>query len=210
MGLLTGKSGRQRVPQGQESMPGLDPGSGYMAVTNRRFQDLMDGHNFIYHMASQAILLSATTGGHPTVFNPLGSGVVFIPNTLSIAFISGTTVIGSVLIAETINAGSSQATAGAILTLTKVDAKNALRGGGLASRVFWSPTTNTFTAAPTVIGSCINLAPADPVSGFVAHYDFNDCYAFMPGTAMSITYSVTTSTAVFQITLTGTERPLAP
>lgn len=210
MGLAVARAGAQRVGSGVETTPRCDDFGALIAAGQRR-QDLLDGNLFIYHVASQALILTATTGNSPTVFNPLGSGVVFIPIALKISWISGTTVIGSVVICETLNAGSSQATAGAILTFTKVAAENALRGSGKSSRVFWSPSVSTYTAAPTArYATGINLAPADPVSGFNAFCEFNDHLAYMPGTAMSVCYSVTTSTALFQITLIGAELPLPP
>ncbi len=74
----------------------------------------------------------------------------------------------------------------------------------------WSPTTNTFTAAPTVISpTSINLGAADPTNSGNPHVDkFDGALGFMPGTSMSIVYSVTTSTALFQVTIVGLELPL--
>lgn len=207
MGLPIARTGRQNVGDGIETMVRADR-TGAQMVRAGNYPDLIDGRTVVYHIASQALLLSATTGGHPTIFNPLGSNVLFVPISLSVAFTSGTAVIGSVLVAETLNAGSSQATAGAILTFTKVDPKPGLRGSGYVPKTMWSPTTNTFTAAPVVICAAINIAPADPVGGFVGQFHFNDMFGFMPGTAMSVTYSVTTSTALFHITVVGKEVPL--
>lgn len=175
-----------------------------------RFADQnLRGNSFLYHVPAQALLLSATTGGHPTLFNPSGSGKTFIPIALRACFVSGTTVIGSVLLAETLNAGSAAATASPILTATLVAAKSARRGAGLTSVMQWSPTTNTFTAAPTVIAaSGLNFGAAAPTGTGVYEARFDGALAFDPGTALSIVYSVTTSTALFQITLFGLEVPV--
>jgi len=167
------------------------------------------GNLFIYHVASQALLLSATTGGHPTVFNPMGSGKDFIPLALRISFISGTTVIGAVILAETLDAGSAPATASPILTGTYVAPKNAYRGGGAAktSKMLWYPTTNTFTAAPTAIHATgLNLGAAAPTGTGTYECKFDGGLIFAPGTAMSVCYTVTTSTALFQISILGLER----
>lgn len=180
-------------------------------VNGPHFDHTLNGNAFVYHVASQALLLSATTGGHPTVFNPAGSGVIFVPTALRISFISGTTVIGAVILAETLNAGSQAATGSAILTATAVAAKPALRGGNAASKVIWSPTTNTFTAAPTAIcATGINLGAAAPTGTGTYECKFDGSIAFYPGTACSVCYTVTTSTALFQITLFGLEVPLPP
>jgi len=181
------------------------------AINGPHFEHTLNGNAFVYHIASQALLLSATTGGHPTVFNPAGSGVIFVPTALRICFTSGTTVIGSVLLAETLLAGSQAATGSPILTATAVAAKPALRGSGTASRVIWSPTTNTFTAAPTVIAATgINLGAAAPTGSGAYEAKFDGSLAFYPGTAMSVVYSVTTSTALFHTTIYGIEISLPP
>lgn len=80
-----------------------------------------------------------------------------------------------------------------------------------ASRVIWSPTTNTFTAAPTVdFATGINLGAAAPTGSGAYEAKFDGSIAYYPGTALSLVYSVTTSTALFHITLFGLEIPLPP
>lgn len=171
--------------------------------------EMLRGTLFAYHVPAQALLLAATTGGHPTLINPIGSGKVFIPVALELGFVSGTTVIGSVLIAETLNVGGGPATGAAIPTATLVTGKSARRGGGGNSTLMWSPTTNTFTAAPAVIAaSGLNLGAAAPTGTGTYEAKFDGRLAFDPGTAMSLVYSVTTSTALFQITLFGIEKPV--
>lgn len=175
----------------------------------KHFEQTLRGKMSVFHIASQALLLSATTGGHPTVINPLGSGVLFVPTSLKICFTSGTTVIGSVLLAETLNVAGVPATAGPIPTATLVAAKNALRGSEYQPKLLWSPTTNTFTAAPTVIESTgLNLGAAAPTGTGTYETKFDGSIVFAPGSACSIVYSVTTSTALFHITLKGIEVPL--
>jgi len=178
------------------------------------FQHAKKGNLFVYHVPSQALLLSATTGGHPTVINPVGSGKDFVPLALRIGFISGTTVIGSVLLAETLNVGGGAATGAAIPTATLIaqnaagGARNAYRGGTTAKQsvMQWSPTTNTFTAAPSVIQAALNLGAAAPTGTGTYEAKFDGGLIFAPGTAMSVVYSVTTSTALFQISILGLER----
>lgn len=210
--LLEGRVGPAKFGDGADAKVRL--GNFGEAITNSVFGNHYDhvarGGGFIYHIASQALLLSATTGGHPTVINPLGSGVNFVPLGLSVSWTSGTTVIGSVLIAATKKVAAIATGAGSpILTATQVAPENALIGCGAVGKTLWSPTTNTFTAAPTVIMAAgINLAPADPVSGFQAFVKFDGCPVFAPGSAMSITYSVTTTTALLHTTIFGVEVPV--
>src|ERR1019366_8515192 len=75
-------------------------------MTGQYYEQTMRGRMFIYNVASQALLMSATTGGDATIITPAGSGLIFIPVSLVVGFISGTAVIGSANIATTLNAGS--------------------------------------------------------------------------------------------------------
>jgi hypothetical protein len=179
---------------------------------------LLAGNLFAYYAPAAAFTVSATTGGHPTLINPSGSGKVFIPAAFVCSFVSGTTVIGSVLIAKTANCGQGAATGSPILTATLVAGGSAYVGGpGSSSVMQWSPTTNTFTAAPTVISATeINLGAADPTnSGHQHKHTFDGTLAVYPGNAISFTYSVTTSTGTYISTLYGMEislpsSPLTP
>lgn len=168
----------------------------------------LTGNQFQYRVPSQAFILSATGGGHPTLINPSNSGKVFIPVSVNVGFISGTTVIGSVLVAQTLAVGGGAATGAAVVTATLVSAVPTYTGGPVGQSVMqWSPTTNTFTAAPTVIlPTNLNLGAASPTNGGQPQeFLFRGRLAFYPGTAMSLTYSVTTSTALFWTTITGLE-----
>lgn len=174
-------------------------------------QDTLAGNLFHYRVPSQAFLLNATTGGHPTLINPSSSGKVFIPVAVNIGFISGTTVIGSLELAVTLNVGSGAATGSPLLTATLVAANAAYVGAGAQSVMQWSPTTNTFTAAPTMILPLFNVGAVSPTNGGQpAEYLFNGKTALYPGNAFSLCYSVTTSTSVWWTTLIGVEAALPP
>lgn len=176
-----------------------------------QFENARLGRAFVYTIASQALLLSATTGGHPTIINPIGSGVIFVPCFLNVSFISGTTVIGAVVLATTLNVGGGAATAAPIATATLVAKKSAAFGGpgSVTGGCLWSPTTNTFTAAPVVdIATGINLGAAAPTGSGSYAFGGNGLPAYYPGTAMSVCYTVTTSTALFAITVVGLEIPI--
>ena len=115
------------------------------------YDQVARGNGYIYHIASQALLLTATTGACPTIINQLGSGVNFVPLGLSVCFTSGTATIGSVLLAYTKKVSAVATGAGSpILTATQVAPENALIGSGNVPKTLWSPTTNTFTAAPKI------------------------------------------------------------
>jgi hypothetical protein len=180
-------------------------------MSGKHFEQCLRGKAFNYTVAGQALLLAATTGGHPTVINPKGSGYLFVPLSLTLSFVSGTTVIGSVVIGTTTNVVAIATGAGSpILTATLATPVNALRGAGNASNLLWSPTTNTFTAAPAIDeAACINLGAAAPSAGgnSYKHY-FDGLTVYPPGSAMSVCYSVATSTALFTVTIKGLEIPV--
>jgi hypothetical protein len=163
------------------------------------------GDVFLFNTPGQALLLSATTGECPTIINPLGSGKNFVPLALRLSFLSGTTTIGGVLIAQTLNVGGGPATGAPIISATLVAPVSAYVGGSTASQMKWSPTTNEFTAAPTVISAALNLGAAAPTGTGNYETQFDGSLVFAPGTAMSIVYSVATSTALFFVTIVGAE-----
>jgi hypothetical protein len=179
-------------------------------ASGQYFNQALNGQSYIYTIASQALLLSATTGNVPTIWNPAGSGVIFVPTTLTITYISGTLVVGGVVIATTLNAGSAIGTAAPIVTFTQVTPKPAIRGTGFGSRCLFAPSTCTFTAAPVVeYATNINYNTTALVLANGTH-NFNGTLAYYPGTAMSVCYTVTTSTALFCVSVTGIEVPVPP
>ncbi len=204
--------GPQSVGNGTQTVPRLSKFG--ETVTNEAsgqyFEQGLNGQSFVYTIASQALLLSATTGNVPTIWNPAGSGVIFVPTSLTITYISGTLVVGGVVIATTLNAGSAIGTAAPIVTFTQVAAKAAIRGTGAASKCLFAPSTCTFTAAPTVeYATNINYNTTALVLANGTH-NFNGTLAYYPGTAMSVCYTVTTSTALFALTVCGLEIPIPP
>ncbi len=183
------------------------------------FEDTLNGQTQTFFTPSAAaLLISATTGNCPTLWNPSNSGKIFIPKKLICTYLSGTTTIGSVLLAKTLTqAGTAViATNGPIITFTSAVA-NAQTNGGLgatnakATQMLWAPAVSTFVAAPTVfMGTEINMGAVAPTNGGlgVSAHRFNGECIVWPGQALSIVYSVTTSTALFFVTLIGVEKQL--
>lgn len=189
-------------------------GAGVNSMIHGQFSEhTMRGRMFVYGISSQALLLSATTGGHPTIWNPAGSGMIFIPQALRLSFISGTTVIGGVNWHITLGAGSTVGTGLPIVTFTEVAARNcavgASGGAARASAMKFAPTTNTFTAAPTFLAATgYNLGAAAPTNGGGPMPINEDGKIIIyPGAALSLCYTVTTSTALFAISIYGIEIP---
>lgn len=135
---------------------GSNEGATLVATMGPKYlQALRDDRIFMYTILSQALILTATTGGHPTILNPTNSGRLFIPLALRIAWISTAYTAGAVAWALTRNSGTGAATAAPVLTATLVAQVSARMGAntGNTSKMLWSPTTNTFTAAPVVVAA---------------------------------------------------------
>ena len=175
------------------------------------YSNTANGRTFFGSSASGgiALIVPATTGGHPTLWNPTGSGVNLSLTRLELGYVSGNNAPTCIEWAITSNAGSSAATAAPIATATLVTPTSALLGGTGTSAAKWSPTTNTFTAAPTFIRSTgLSLftgVAATAVAPFtlIAMYSGDFCIA--PGTAVSLCTQAATTTAVFQVTVTWEE-----
>ena len=158
-----------------------------------------------------AIIVPATGGGHPTLWNPLGSGVNLSLICLRLSYVSGNHAPGAFEWAYTANAGAAAATGSPIATATLVASTSMLIGSGNVGAGLWSPTTNTFTAAPSFfapIGVGLHTgvaATAINPSRIVEYYDGEMVLA--PGTAISLCYQTTTTTALWQVGLVWEEVP---
>ncbi len=161
---------------------------------------------FVYTILSQAIILSATTGGHPTILNPSSSGRNFVPLALRIAWISTAFTAGAFAWALTRNSGNGAATAAPVLTATLVAQINARMGVNLNnnSKMLWSPTTNTFTAAPTVVAAT-GLGTVVTATDTALNVSYNGEFYMEPGNALSLVYTVTTATSLVSTTIWGYE-----
>ncbi len=169
------------------------------------------GQMFMYGVAAAAaLLLPATTGNHPTVWNPAGSNTIFVPVALRMSFVSGTTTISSVILNITKNAGSTIAATAPIVTFTNVAPQNALVGSGAVSKMYFAPAVCTFVAAPAFLcATGINLGAAAPTTPGPYEMLFDGSLQIMPGNALSICASVTTTTSLWWTTLWGIEMPMA-
>lgn len=167
------------------------------------------GQMYIFNTTAAAILLTNTTANGPTIWNLAGSGFVFVPVALRLSFVSGTTTIGACVWSVTNNAGSAIGTAAPIVTFTHVAPVNALLGSTCTSHMRWAPTTSTFTAAPTNIAATgINLGAAAPTGMGTYETLLDGQLMVMPGNALTLNYTVATSTALFWTTIWGMEIPL--
>ena len=156
-----------------------------------------------------ALILPATTGGHPTLWNPSDSDVLVHVRLLELSYVSGNNAPTAVEWASVVNTGASVATGAPIATATLVAPVGVL-GYGADNRAKWSPTTNTFTAAPVFLRpsglSLFTGVASTAVAPFPlrAAYEQND-FVLAPGTAVSLCTQASTTTALFQVGVTWEE-----
>lgn len=155
-----------------------------------------------------ALIAPAAGGGHPTLWNPSDSGRYASVIRLELGYISGANAPGCLEWGITINTGASIATGAVIPTFTQV-APVGVIGGGLDNKCKWSPTTNTFTAAPTyyrTIGfSLFTGLAATATTPFTLRADYDGDLVLAPGSALSLCAGVATTTALFQVAVTWEE-----
>ena len=195
-------------------------GSPVLGGEDQLYVDNLHGANYaatargnMYHgnvgIAGIALIVSATTGNHPTLFNPLGSGVNVSIRKLEIGYVSGNNAPTSLVWMKTENAGSSQATAGAILTFTDVAPSPALVGGADNAKARWAPAANTFTAAPAYHRSAgISLftgVAATAVAPFPLMVEYDGDFVIAPGNAVSLCSVAATTTSLLEVTVTWEE-----
>lgn len=203
----------QTIPYGQAgNQRGGAFGETVTASYGGKYQQLAkDGLLFNYTVkTAAALLLSATTGNVPTIWNPSGSGKVVYLCKLMVNFLSGTTTISSLQWMVTKNAGSAIGTAAPIVTFTNQAPEPAIAGAPFVSAMLFSPAVSTYTAAPAFYASSgINLGAVSPSAGS-GNYDedYDGAIAIYPGTALSLCSSVTTTTSLWFTTIIGAELPL--
>lgn len=158
-----------------------------------------------------AIIVPATGGGHPTLWNPSDSGVYVSVIRAELSYVSGNHAPGAFEWASVSNTGAQIATGSPIATATLVSPVGIL-GGNATARARWSPTTNTFTAAPAFlralgVGLHTGVA-ATAINPTQIRVEYDGDFIIAPGTAISLCYQTTTTTALFQVAVTWEEIPV--
>lgn len=176
---------------------------------------LTSGRVFIGTMpvAGAALITTTTTGGHPTLWNPQGSGVNIAILNLELALLEdGANAPGTLGWYKTANTGSAAATAAPIATATLVDPIPALAGDTHKSKVYWSPTTNTFTAAPAFYASIpftlFTVTSGAVVAPILGAIRYDGSLGIAPNTALSLCSTAASTTVKFVAKITWEEVPL--
>lgn len=159
-----------------------------------------------------ALIVPGTGGGHPTLWNPAGQGVNVSIIRLVLSYVSGTCAPTAIEWARTLNAGAAAATGSPIATATLVTPDPGVLGGAGVAKALWSPTTNTFAAAPAFYEptglslATMAAATATMPPPLIVNYDGDLILA--PNTALSLCTQAATSTALFQVLVTWEEIPI--
>lgn len=158
--------------------------------------------------AGIALIVPGAGGGHPTLWNPSDSGINVSVVRLELGYVSGNNAPTCFEWAYVLNAGSTHATGAPIATATLVAPVGVL-GGALTNKAKWSPTTNTFTAAPVFFRSAgLSLftgVAATAVAPFALRADYAGDLVIAPGTAICLCTQAATTTALFQVSVTWEE-----
>jgi hypothetical protein len=161
--------------------------------------------------AGIALIAPATGGGHPTLWNPQGSGVNVSVVSLELSWVSGNNAPGAIEWAYVLATGSTHATGAPIATATLVAPVGVL-GGSVEGKAKWSPATNTFPAAPVFLRptgiSLFTGIGTTAVAPFVLRADYNGDLVIAPSTAICLCTQMATTTAVFQVAVTWEEIPV--
>ena len=156
-----------------------------------------------------ALIVPATTGGHPTLWNPASSDVNVAIRRLELSWVSGNNAPTAIEWAAVLSAGVTHATGAPIATATIVSPNGTL-GSGVSNRAKWSPTTNTFTAAPVYLRPAgislftgIGTTAVAPFT-LVVTYEADE-FVLAESTAVCLCTQAATTTALFQVAVTWEE-----
>lgn len=198
------RTGTQVSPEGLYAPPALSP-DGIQFTDGSKYARGKEGRLFVAASLTGgiALIVSATTGNHPTLFNPEGSGRILNVLGLKLAYVSGTNAPGSLAWNVTADAGAAAATGSAIKTFTKVAVASARAGGPVDSKALWAPAINTFTAAPVYYRptglSLLTGAAATAVAPYTMAEDYDGDLQVAPGTAISLVTVQATTTSLYRV-----------
>lgn len=162
--------------------------------------------------ATAGIALLAPADDLPTIVNWADSAVNVAIRSLRLGYKSGNNAPGNVIWAQTPDVGSG--IGGAITTLTAVNKVPCLYGSGDtgSAKVQWAPATINFAGTPTYLAptgiSLFTGVAATAVAPYVLEVKYNGEFIIAPGNALTLAFSTTTTTALFNIDIVIEEIPV--
>ncbi len=180
-----------------------------LSGTAKYFTDTLAGRVFIGSTAAAGVALPVETGTAVTfgLWNTSPNRNA-VPLWISMAYVSGTIVVGGFGIANQ-SCGFAIGTAAPLSAFTDGTPKNALLGYGGASAMRFTPSAATLTAGGTrcmLLGAAHEIATAGPGVSTIT-YDFNGALIVPPGQLIFPCYSIA-QTGVFSISMAWAEVPV--
>jgi hypothetical protein len=173
------------------------------------FEQTLRGNAFIYSVTTAVSVIAPAATGAPTLWNPLGSGILCVLNKITIQVAAiGTPVISGFQYAYQTGVGANIATLAPVATFTDVKAVNLFLGGknSKVSQMKFAPATDT-GLSPTVFGGMgVNLGATSTQTPWTGMDDVDGRIIIAPGTLFQIGASTATSTT-FNISIWGVEIP---
>jgi hypothetical protein len=176
------------------------------------YEQTLRGNGFVYTMGTAASIVAPGTAGFPNLWNPLGSGKIFVLHKITFqAAAIGTPVISGFQYAVLLNAGAQVGTASQVLTgaySNVTGVTNLLLGSGTTSVAKYLGVAATMTTAPSVFASPgLNLGATATQTPWTGTDDINGRIIIPPGVLFQIGASTATSTT-FAISIWGLELPI--
>ncbi len=211
---IEGRVGVSRYADDQEGPPRLgNQGELVVAELNPKYyEQTMRGNHFVYSAAiGGAVLAAFTTSTAPFIWNPMGSGKNLVITKVAVGLdATGTTAAGHVVYGYQSGLGSSFGTAAPVVSLTKVAGVNLLIGAGIASAMYFAPTTVSLTSACTFLcsmGLGQAAATTSATSPFIAVDEVDGRIIIPPGSAFSVAASGSIA-STYTISIYGLELPI--
>lgn len=187
----------------------------FTQLHGKYYENASRGGVYVANVASAgiALIVPATTGNHPTLWNPSGNGYNLSIVRLSLSWVSGNNAPGAIEWAQTNNAGASiVAVTGPIITFTAAAVQSAIIGNGNTGTMKWAPAVNTFVGAPvfcrTAGLSMFTGVAATAVAPFSLVADYQGDFIVAPGNAISLCTQAATTTALLQVSIVYEEVPV--
>ncbi len=156
--------------------------------------------------AGIALIVAATTGNHPTLWNPSSSKRNVSIIRLEVSWISGNNAPGAVYWHHTPNTGDALAVP--ILTFTAVNPVGVV-GGALDNKARWAPAVSTYTAIPGFLRptglSLFTGIGATAVAPFILEKRYDGDFIVAPGNAVHLCTQAATTTALLAIAVVWEE-----
>jgi len=174
---------------------------------------MLRGKLLIFSSAAAGLAIGVAGNNNPTIWNPAGSGRLFVPIRTLLGYVSTTQVAGHYAWAYQTDVGSAIATGAPITAFTKLPPVNALIGARNQKSPIVFATAVTFGAAPTYLRptglSNAAMAAATAIAPFTQILDEDGTLGLLPGCALQLCANAAVA-AVQAVAIIGIDLPAPP